>query len=143
MAEGQWRQTVQAENFQPKDSDMYAAARYALTHDNTPLVESAKTDTEPFDLTQISYESLRRLAVIFKEGASKYGRNNWRCGVGDKAYQLERANHAIKHLLLYVHCLQFGEKLGVEGEDDLAKVMWFCSTQAELERLEALSRGTT
>lgn len=126
MAEGSWRkvkQIVQEDDFQP-------------------LVELAKTDTEPFDLTQIPYESLRRLAAVFKEGASKYGRNNWRYGVGNKAYQLERANHALKHLLLYIHRLQFVEKLGIEGEDDLAKVMWFAAAQIELERLEMLSRGT-
>lgn len=103
--------------------------------------EIAKTDKEEFDLTLIPYEALRRLGAVFKEGIEKYGRHNWRYGVGDKPYQLERANHAIKHLLLYVQSLQFaGELQGEEGEDNLAKVMWFCATQAELERLTTAER---
>lgn len=98
----------------------------------------AKSDREPFDLTQIPYEAEKRLGAIFKEGEVKYGRMNWRQGVGDKGYQLERANHALKHLRIYVHLLETGEYLGKDDEDDLAKVAWFCCTQMELERLEAL-----
>ena len=101
----------------------------------------AKTDKEPFDLTQIPFEFERRLGMIFKEGETKYSRDNWRKGVGNKAFQLERANHALKHLKIYIHWLEFGEYLGEIGEDDLAKVGWFCATQAEIERLGAEANG--
>lgn len=157
MAEGQWRQTVQAENFVVAPTEREAYAVYdednayfppgtraggtdCLKTENDAAAASghAKTDVEPFDLTLIPYEALRRLGAVFAEGVGKYGRHNWRYGVGDKTYQLERANHAIKHLLLYVRWLQFGERLGDPDEDDLAKVMWFCATQAELERLEGV-----
>lgn len=97
---------------------------------------AAFTDVEDFDLTQIPYEAERRLGLIFREGETKYGKDNWREGECDLAYQLERTNHALKHLKLYVHRLQFGECLGKPGEDDLAKVMWFCATQMEIERME-------
>lgn len=118
--------------------------KQAMTINNGPPA-GAKTDREPFDLVQIPLEAERRLGAIFKEGEQKYGRGNWRSGVGDKGYQLERANHAIKHLKIYLHWLEFGEYLGDPGEEgmDLAKVMWFCSTQMELERLERVQRGTT
>ena len=96
----------------------------------------AKTDKETFDLTQIPFDFERRLGMIFREGELKYGRENWRKGIADKTFQLERANHALKHLKIYIHRLEFGEYLGERGEDDLAKVAWFCATQAELERLE-------
>jgi hypothetical protein len=99
-------------------------------------VVQVKTDVEPFDLTQIPFEFEWRLGMVFREGEAKYGRDNWRKGVGNKTYQLERANHALKHLKIYIHWLQFGEHLGEPGEDDLAKVGWFCATQAEIERLE-------
>lgn len=100
-----------------------------------PDPDTAHTDLEAFSLTQIPCHALQRLGAVFREGAGKYGRGNWRRGVGDTAYQLERANHALKHLLWYVHWLETGEHLG-DGEDELAKVAWFCATQMELERLE-------
>lgn len=95
-----------------------------------------KTDVEEFDLTQIPYVALRRMGTIFREGEGKYGRNNWRNGVDNTQYQLERLNHAMKHLAIYIHLLQFGEDLGVPGEDNLAKVAWAMVTQMELERVE-------
>ncbi len=93
----------------------------------------ACTEYADFDLVQ--NEAERRLGVIFREGEGKYRRNNWRSGSTDREYQLERANHALKHLRIYIHQLEFGEHLGEADEDDLAKVMWFCATQMELERL--------
>ena len=98
------------------------------------MIIVASTDKEPFSLTEIPFESLRRLGLVFREGAQKYGKENWRGG--DHAYQIERANHALKHLLLYVHALETGQRYTDVEEDDLAKVMWFCATQMEIERLE-------
>lgn len=118
-----------------------------------------KTDKEEYCLTEIPLSALIRLGKIFKEGHGKYGKHNWRNGVDNKEYQIERCNHAIKHLLIYAHELETGEYIGklkgqesINGqtneeatlfigkirEDDLAKVMWFCVTQMELERLESL-----
>lgn len=107
-------------------------------------LSNVKTDKEEFSLTQIPVSSLLRLGAIFKEGEVKYGKDNWKKGVNDKEYQLERLNHALKHLLLYSHYLETGEYLDEviddkgRREDDLAKVMWFCATQIEIERLEPL-----
>lgn len=102
--------------------------------------EKALTDVEDFSLTEIPYEALKRVGKVFKEGL-KYGKGNWRKGVNDKKFQLERANHALKHLLIYIHELETGEYLYpsnevMKREDDLAKVMWFCMIMCELERLE-------
>lgn len=101
----------------------------------------AKTDKESYSLTEIPLESLVRLGRVFQEGHEKYGRGNWRNGVGDIEYQLERCNHAIKHLMVYAQWLESGQRVGLEEEDDLAKVMWFCATQIELERLEIERNG--
>jgi len=104
---------------------------------------AAKTDLENFDLTQIPLEGEKRIGRIFREGEIKYDRNNWRQGVFNKKYQLERMNHALKHLKIYIHWLEHGEYLGEikNGimEDDLAKVGWAVLTQCELERMEALT----
>ncbi len=104
----------------------------------------AKSDREVFDLTQIPFEAEKRVGVIFREGEIKYDRNNWRNGLNDISYQLERANHALKHLKIYVHWLEHGEYLGEfkdgKPEDDLAKVLWFCATQMEIERLEGIKK---
>lgn len=116
----------------------------SLSRGNTSIPPNTKyvvkTDTEDFDLTQIPYSSLVRVAKVFREGELKYGKGNWRHGKNDRDYQLERANHALKHLLIYIHDLQHNEYLGTtfntKKEDDLAKVIWFCCTQIELERVQ-------
>lgn len=97
--------------------------------------DKAKTEVLEFDLTQIPLESLIRVGKVFKEGERKYGKDNWLKGVQDVGYQLERANHALRHLLVYIESLRYGNKL---VEDDLAKVMWFCCTQIEIEKIEGI-----
>lgn len=95
-----------------------------------------KTDIEPFALTQIPLSFLIALGKVFKEGELKYGKSNWKKGVNNKEYQLERANHALKHLLFYIYTLENNELYDGTNEDNLTKVGWFVATQCELERLE-------
>jgi len=76
----------------------------------------------------IPLSALEALGAVFEEGALKYGEHNWKNGVGDRAYQMERWEHADTHLRKWVE--------GDRTENHLAKVMWFCATQIELERLE-------
>ncbi len=94
------------------------------------LKSKALTEIEHFSLTEIPAESLFRLGRIFTEG-HRYGKHNWR--QGDTKFLIERANHAFKHFLLWIHQLETGEKLS--NEDDIAKVMWFCAIAMELERV--------
>jgi len=91
----------------------------------------AKTDVLSLGLTLIPFHSIYRLGRIFIEGL-RYGKDNWKRGVHDTQYQEERLEHALNHLLLW--------KEGDRSEDHLAKVMWFCTTQMELERLEELPK---
>ena len=80
-------------------------------------------------IDMIPVYSLYRIGEIFDEGiASGYPKENWKKGVGDKAYQTARAKHAAKHLWKWLN--------GDRSEAHLAKVAWFCVTQLELERLE-------
>lgn len=97
--------------------------------DNDPPTQTPKaaTDKLGLGLTLIPYHSVMALGEIFIEGL-RYGKNNWRKGVNDPEYQEERLEHALRHLMLW--------KEGDRSENHLAKVMWFCATQLELERLE-------
>lgn len=102
----------------------------------SPPREKAQTSILPYDLAQIPRAFLLRLGRVFREGEISYGPGNWQRGMGDKAYQLERANHALAHLLAYIECLSTRD-YAWQAEDNLAKVAWFCATQIELERLES------
>ena len=88
------------------------------------VTPAAKSDIVGTGLVMIPWYSILAIGRVFIEGL-RYGRDNWKNGVGDKAYQEERLEHAMLHLLKWK-----------ETEAHLAKVAWFCVTQLELERLE-------
>ncbi len=92
----------------------------------------AKSDVVGVGLMLIPWYSILSIGKIFIEGL-RYGRDNWKKGVGDKTYQEERLEHAMLHLIKY--------KERDRTEDHLAKVAWFCVTQIELERLEKEQRN--
>lgn len=82
----------------------------------------------------IPWESVRRLGMIFQEGQIKYKEGaicaaNVERAVSEEEWQRERLNHAVDHLGKWM--------AGDRSEDHLAKVMWFCSIQIEIERLKA------
>lgn len=90
------------------------------------MSDKAKTEKVSPGIDQIPFESLEALGEIFAEGEEKYGRDNWKKGIGDRPYQEERARHALRHLYLWVN--------GDRSEPHLAKVMWFCVTQIWLDK---------
>jgi len=94
----------------------------------------AKSDKVNTGLSLIPFHSLFALGKIFVEGL-RYGKDNWKKGVGDKEYQEERLEHALTHLALW--------KEGDRSEAHLAKVAWFCFTQLELERIETIQSLNT
>lgn len=49
------------------------------------------------DLVQIPFNALVLLAETFKLGEQKHGRDNWRHGLANIDYALERINHIIRH----------------------------------------------
>lgn len=59
----------------------------------------------PFDL-------LARVAILYGEGADKYGANNWRLGQPQSAV----VDSLLRHLTKYL--------MGMEDEDHLAAVVW-------------------
>lgn len=60
---------------------------------------------------------LRRIALIFNEGAKHYGEDNWQKGLPWK----DTYNHMVDHLMKYCE--------GSKEEDSLAKVAWGCIVQ--------------
>ena len=88
----------------------------------------AKTEVLESRLIDIPFESLWEIGKIFEEGAIKYGASNWKKGVGDKVFQAERVNHALRHLLLWIS--------GDRTEKHLAKVAWFCVVQIWYDKEE-------
>lgn len=96
-------------------------------HLTTEPPQKAKSDRVGTGLVLIPWYSILELGKIFIEGL-RYGRDNWKKGANDKEYQEERLEHAMLHLLKW--------KEGDRTEQHLAKVMWFCATQLELERIE-------
>jgi hypothetical protein len=129
MAEHKTKTWTQSEI--AKDKHPYPGKVYDVEANDAP----AKTNRLPRDLTDIPHVALQRIADIFAEGRPKYGKDNWCNGVKDDEYQLERANHALDHLLAYTEWRRGrGPK---PAEDCLAKVAWFCVTQMWIEWKES------
>lgn len=81
----------------------------------------AKTSAAPrFDL--IPHESLVRLARRYEKGLARYGRDNWRKGINDREYVLERLAHAVGHL--YALMDQVEGRLSWTDDDHAAALMW-------------------
>lgn len=77
---------------------------------DTGAIRSTDADEYRYDL--ITPIGLARLAKTCKEGADKYGDNNWLKGMPATVF----LNHAIRHLYLYLE--------GDMSEDHLAHAAW-------------------
>lgn len=73
-----------------------------------------------FDLIPI--EAIIRLANRFELGEIKHGHNNWRKGINDKQYILERTCHIIHHAIKFMHKLD--HLLPDDGDDDVGAILW-------------------
>lgn len=74
------------------------------------------------DLAQIPLHALERLAARYELGAIKHGKNNWRQGIGNTNYTIERAAHVIYHAYKLINKLE-----GIipdDNDDDAAAIMW-------------------
>jgi hypothetical protein len=97
----------------------------------------AKTSPVP-RLDLLPLQSLVRLAARFEKGEKRYGRNNWRKGLKDREYALERAAHVLNHTLLLIEKLQ-GLRPD-DGDDDAAAIMWggafLCEATFAMQQVE-------
>lgn len=98
-----------------------------------PAAPSAATSpTLPYHL--VPPVLLEAVARRFEQGAQKYGANQWRAGLQDPAWLANRANHALAHLLNYMHGVK---QDGDSPSDNLAAAGWGIATLLEAERLKA------
>lgn len=99
----------------------------------------AKSSSVP-RLDLIPYRTLLALAARFEKGEKRYGRNNWRKGLTDKEYVLERAAHILNHVEILIEKLQ-GLRPD-DGDDDVGAILWGGAFLAEAV-YELKRRGIT
>lgn len=71
----------------------------------------------PYDLITLNFQN--RVAERLQLGAEKHGRFNYRKGLKDREFIMDRLNHAFKHLKLAMDRIESGE---VYDDDDLGAV---------------------
>lgn len=86
-----------------------------------------------YDLLPISF--LTRTAKRFTVGAQKYGKFNYRQGLKDKAFILDRLNHAFLHLKKAIDAIENGEPT---EDDNLAAVAVNTAMAMEYEKTNKL-----
>ena len=73
-------------------------------------------------LDYVSLTALRRLAKRYATGLTKHGKYNYKQGLTDKEYILERCAHVIEHAYKYIEVLE-GQRVD-DGDDNAAAIMW-------------------
>lgn len=75
-------------------------------------------------------EALLRRAAMRMQLGMHYGKHNWKKGIRDKAFILDRLNHAVEHLMNALHQIDYEEKM---LDDDLAAVVVNCMFAMEYQ----------
>lgn len=70
----------------------------------------------------IPLSALNSLAERYELGVEKHGKDNWRRGIPDVDYCLERLNHVIRHAITLQLKLQ--GKMSWDGDDDAGAILW-------------------
>lgn len=76
-----------------------------------------------------------RTARRFEKGLKKYPRHNWKKGLKDKEYILDRLNHALEHLILAMESIENSE---IELDDNLGAVTCNVSMAMEYQLVNGL-----
>ena len=93
--------------------------------DGAVFTSGARSNEQKPRYDLIPIEAQRREAIRMAEGAENHGENNYRQGIGDRAFILDRINHAIEHLLKYAD--------GDRTDDHLAAARCNCGMLIWLE----------
>lgn len=92
-------------------------------------------DVPPYECLTATF--LRRSALRMKLGLH-YGKHNWKKGIGDKEFILDRLNHAMEHLIKAMHEIDVGIKM---KDDDLAAVVVNCMFAMEYQELDEATQS--
>lgn len=89
-------------------------------------------------LEHVPYDVLVLVAERFRLGAEKHGTDNWRGGLGDVSYAINRAVHVANHAHRLIAKLQ--GRLPFDQDDDVAAILWggafLSKALAELDHTE-------
>lgn len=112
--------------------------------DGEKFVASAKgaTSSRVPRVDLIPYRAIVRLAARFEYGLQRHGLDNWRKGLGDEEYMLERAAHVALHALQFINKRR-GYLLD-DGEDDIGAILWggaFLAEAIEHIKPKTIKRG--
>lgn len=94
---------------------------------------NAMSSTEQLFYHDIPPELIKRLAKRYTVGHKKYSGDvtmnlNWRSGLHDPFYCMDRLNHVIEHLMNFLED-------GDVRDDNLGAIVWGCAYLMEVERL--------
>jgi hypothetical protein len=96
-------------------------SKEAEIEDKVMHPSGASTSKAPrFDLLPL--DSILGVAARFELGSIKHGEFNWKKGLGDRSYAIERANHVIHHAFKLIAKLR-GD-LPQDGDNDAAAIAW-------------------
>lgn len=91
------------------------------------------TSSKVSDYAQIPKHSLDRLAARLSYGEKVHGRGNWKKGLADKSYLIDRLNHVICHVYALIEELERGE---LSSDDNAAAIMWGGMFACEATRVQ-------
>jgi hypothetical protein len=86
----------------------------------------------------LPYHGLCRAAARFEKGEARYGHDNWRKGLTDRRYVIERLGHVMHHTALLIAKLE--GYVPDDGDDDAGAIAWgglfACEALEQLRKLE-------
>lgn len=88
---------------------------------------STSGNAPPYECLTLTF--LRRCALRMKLGMH-YGKHNWKKGIEDKQFILDRLNHAMEHLVLAMAKIDSDSPV---GDNDLAAVSVNCMFAMEYQ----------
>lgn len=96
-----------------------------MAEDATELVfkSGARTSAHADRLDLVPPELMRAAAQRFEMGLKKYSKDNWKKGVRDQEFLVERANHMAEHMLRYLS----GDFSEDTEEENLGAIAWAVS----------------
>lgn len=76
-------------------------------------MSAKKFDSEKLDVTLCPTELIRAVSEVMTMGAKKYGRDNWRGGKGDPAFQQRVLAAALRHLYAHMDGIKLDKESGM------------------------------
>ena len=109
---------------------------YSLTPPVTVPTRKPSSSYCP-DFSQIPIDAMFALAQRYELGAKKHGKDNWKAGLTDPQYVVERLNHVIYHVKKLQDKIE--GRMPWDGDDDPGAILW--GGAFAVEAIKALGHG--